>query len=503
VELASQHGSENGASTEDVGVSLPYRSEEDKKRQKPKVKWQLYYYTMVAAASELANGYDVGAFSFALLYFKEDPNLDLTGFQVAVIVGMFNLVASLGCLVAGPAADWLGRKTSLIGGNTINFVGTLVLAGSSSFGAMFLGRFIMGLGAGIAFMGPELYSSEISPPSVRGLTSTWGELFINIGILLGYLSGWALRPQWRLMIALGAIIPFMAVALQVFIPESPRWLLQKGNEVYARSALRKAARFSRAEEDEQVAEIKANLEAEKGHGTSALRELLCPSKALQHAMAVGWGTAFFQQANGSEAVVYFTPSVLEQIGIPQGEEIYAVTAAVGLCKALFVAAALLSMDRTGRWPLLVASSVGVAAGLLLLACAFVATPPAPAAAAVGLCVFMASFSVGWGPLAGVLLAEVFPLRIRGTAVGIGWSLNRLASGTVALVFVPMEGAIGAGGSFFLFLGVAVAATLFSYFIVPETKGATLEDISRLFEKRAAGGSPRRPLNVQEWSEANE
>jgi len=136
-----------------------------------------------------ARRYDIGAFSFALLYFKDDPKLQLSQLQVALLVGQFNLVAALGCLIAGTVSDALGRRTSLMLGNLLNIVGTLIFAASESFGSMFLGRFVMGLGAGIAFMGPELYAAELSPPHVRGLTSTFGELFINFGILIGYLSG--------------------------------------------------------------------------------------------------------------------------------------------------------------------------------------------------------------------------------------------------------------------------------------------------------------------------
>eukprot|EP00873_Tetraselmis_striata_P045420 jgi/Tetstr1/465684/TSEL_010327.t2 len=489
---------------DDYRDSNPEPSESSDRAPRVKVHWKLYFYTLAASMSELANGYDVGAFSFALLHFTADPTIDLTSFEVAVIVGMFNIVAALGCLLAGPITDWAGRKSSLIGGNLVNFVGTLLLAYARSFEVMFLGRFIMGLGAGIAFMGPELYASEISPPHVRGLTSTWGELFINTGILVGYVSGWALGAHWRTMVALGAIIPAVSVLLQLMIPESPRWMLQKGKEAEARAALRKVANYSLEQEQEQVDEIAAVLEAERGNDTPAWKELLCPNKALLHAMAVGWGVALFQQLNGSEAVVYYTPTVLKSVGVPDGNMLYGVTALVGLSKALFVAVALLSMDRTGRRPLLLVASVGVTIGLGMLAFAFTLEPVVPVLAAGGLCAFMAFFSVGWGPLTGVYLAEVFPLRIRGSAVGIGWALNRLTSGVVALVFDPMTKLIGDGGTFFFFAFIAAVSVVYSWFVVPETKGKTLEEINALFERRAEGGSKGpKPLSAREWEHAKE
>eukprot|EP00959_Pyramimonas_sp_CCMP1952_P448677 9395231-Pyramimonas_sp.AAC.1 len=313
----------------------------------------------------------------------------------------------------------------------------------------------------------------------------------------------------------------------------------------------------------QIEEINETIKAEQSGDQSALHELACPKRAVLHAMLVGFGVAFFQQANGSEVrthprirpsgvfvdgmlsklmtdsrsgcgqgVVYFTPTVLSLGGIKQGNAMYASTAAVGTCKAFFVGIALLTMDHVGRVKLLVYSSMGVSIALGLLAYAFTRSEPSVALAVLGLCGFMASFSVGWGPLSGVILAEVFPLRIRndislwkplearicqssekllrvhvrtcpcrdvhgrlstchvtilcdehctdwcetvmddrGSAVGIGWGINRLVSGTVALTFLPLNRGLGVAGTFFVFFVISLVALLFARYVVPETKGA--------------------------------
>jgi len=142
------------------------------------------------------------------------------------------------------------------------------------------------------------------------------------------------------------------------------------------------------------------------------------------------------------------------------------------------------MDRVGRVPLLLVSSVGCALGLMLLGTAFADTYPNSQLAVLGLCSFMACFSVGWGPLTGVLLAEVFPLRIRGTAVGIGWAINRVVSGSVALCFLPLTRALGESGTFFAFAFVGALSVWFTAVVVPETNGLTLETITHLFHARA-------------------
>eukprot|EP00240_Pyramimonas_obovata_P005113 CAMPEP_0118958496 /NCGR_PEP_ID=MMETSP1169-20130426/62652_1 /TAXON_ID=36882 /ORGANISM="Pyramimonas obovata, Strain CCMP722" /LENGTH=420 /DNA_ID=CAMNT_0006906613 /DNA_START=1356 /DNA_END=2619 /DNA_ORIENTATION=- len=346
-------------------------------------------------------------------------------------------------------------------------------------------------------MGPELYASEVSPPHVRGLTATWGELFINIGILIGYISGWVLQPKWRMMVGLGALIPFLSFILQIFIPETPRWLMQQGRKEAAIAALEKTACYSEEQIGLQIEEINEMILAEQSGDQSALHELTCPKMAVVHAMLVGFGVSFFQQANGSEGVVYFTPTVLSLGGIKEGNAMYAITAAVGTCKAFFVAIALSTMDQVGRVKLLVFSSIGVSIALGLLAYAFTLSEPSVALAVLGLCGFMASFSVGWGPLSGVILAEVFPLRIRGSAVGIGWGINRFVSGTVALAFLPMNSSMGVDGTFFLFFGISLLALLFAYYVVPETKGLSLEAIAHIFEARAMNGIVlKQPHNAQ-------
>jgi transketolase N-terminal domain/subunit len=134
------------------------------------------------------------------------------------------------------------------------------------------------------------------------------------------------------MVSIGALIPLASLVSQMFIVETPRWLLEKGHAKRAVDALRRTAHYTDAQLDRQVREIEATLAEEKASGQNVLRELFCPTRALLHAMLVGFGMAFFQQGNGSEAVVYFTPTVLRSAGIEDVDTLYGCTAAVGACK---------------------------------------------------------------------------------------------------------------------------------------------------------------------------
>jgi len=293
---------------------------------------------------------------------------------------------------------------------------------------------------------------------------------INFGILLGYLAGLVFPSSWRGVIAGGAALPVVAVALQARIPESPRWLVQAGRRESAASTLAATGDFSAEEVDAQLAEVEREVEEERRHARSAASELSRPRPSLLRAMAAGWGAAFLQQATGSEGLLYFIPSLLRLGGRTDTADAYAVAAAAGAVKVVFILVPFLLMDRVGRRPLLLLSSAGLSCMLLLLAAAF-AAPELPFLLAVGgLFGFFVFFSLGWGPLAGILLSEVFPLRVRGVAVGIGWALNRVASGVASGTFLPLATALGASGAFTLYFAIAVSAVVYVWFLVPETKG---------------------------------
>jgi len=351
----------------------------------------------------------------------------------------------------------------------------------------------MGVGGGVAFTNPELYAAEITPPKQRALTCAFPEICVNVGILLGYIVGFALGDNWRAMMGIGAGLPALVLLLQLAVlPESPRWLVKRGRTPEAAAILDAACLASPSDRDTILAEIAHSIEIEKAavQGTHPWRQVLCAtSRWIRRAMLVGWGIAVFQQLTGTEGLVYFTPTIFQTLGVTSDAAVLCATAAVGLCKALFVLFPLFLADKLGRKPLLLASALGMTASLLVLGLMNLhltpdgspdtSEPVRDGLTVFFLCIFLAFFSIGFGPLTGVYLPEVFPLRVRAVGVGVGWALNRLTSGIVALTFLPLAHAASVGGAFLVYFGAGVAATVFVVLAVPETKGLSMEQVSGL------------------------
>lgn len=489
-------------------------------------------------------GYDIGIMSGALLFVRDQ--LQLSEFHVEVIVGSLNLVAALGSLAAGQLASWLGRRHALLVSSMLFVVGSIVLAASPNFTCLLAGRVVTGLGVGFAMMIAPLYSAEISPACVRGFLVSWTEVFVNMGILLGYLVGFAFQfvsphYNWRLMLGAGALPALFlggAVLLKV-LPESPRWLVLQGREEEAREVLRGVVcGGDEHEAQERLDEIRAaNKEELEAAGASEIaskaeyddemstRSIIAVwasrlhrllSSPLARMYLVSVAINFFQQASGIDALVYYSPVVFGQAGVHSKVGMLGATVGMGLMKLAFVFVATLLLDRIGRKKLLYRSASGVAACLASVAVTFtlmglnsakgdsmlaVAAKTGAHHSPVGIAItimavfaYVAFFSVGFGPISYVLTSEIFPLRHRSTAVGVSVFVNRVVSGTVALTFLSIAKAVTPAGTFLLFAGITLISILFVKLLVPKTKGKTLEEINRLFSSQPATTEiqPHRP-----------
>lgn len=485
-----------------------------------RVKLQTWACILLSTVSALLMGYDIGVLSGAILFVKEE--LDLSVLQEEIVVGSLNLVASLGAFTAGPFADAFGRRRTLILSAVVFFVGAIVLAASPNFGVLMLGRVLTGIGVGFAMMIAPLYSAEISPASVRGFLVSFTEIFVNVGILLGYLIGFAFQflddsYNWRLMLGAGALPAIVLGAGVIFVlPESPRWLVMKGKDTAAMEVLTKTVcGGDEVEAKLRLDEIRAANELERGAGddgdalageekqsstrtvsfSSARRFFLAPVLKMY---IVAVGINFFQQACGIDALVYYSPVVFRQAGITSKMGLLGATAGVGAVKLSFVFVATFLLDRVGRKKLLYVSAYGIIACLIAVATAFIklglntaegdsmlSVSDKPTAHAsnlgiaitiVAICAYVAFFEIGFGPITYVMTSEIFPLRQRSRAIGISVFVNRVISGTVALTFLSLSKAITPAGSFFFFAGITAASVVFIWFIVPETKGKTLEEL---------------------------
>lgn len=212
------------------------------------------------------------------------------------------------------------------------------------------------------------------------------------------------------------------------------------------------------------------------HQDNGWREVLMPSESMRHCLFVGCGIAFFSQATGIESVMYYTPETFQQAGMDGHTILLAATLAVGVVKLVATVVSALLLDDVGRRPLLIMSAVGVTFSLVIIAvgCGI----QLPAVAVVGQCLFTAFFAVGYGPVCWTIIAEIFPLRSRGMAMSIATAINRFTSFLVALTWLSICKYFTTPGCYVLYAILNAAGLCFCITYVPETKGLSLEQISK-------------------------
>jgi len=435
----------------------------------------VFFSAVVFAISSLALGYDQGIMSIAKVRIQTD--LGMSELRVDVLVGFLGIFAAIGGLLSGWTSEILGRRWSLLMAAMFEIAGAVCMALAEDFILLAIGRVLIGLGVGSALMIAPLYAAELAPMRLRGALVTMMEISINVGILLGYVVGFALADLplengWRWMLGIGAALPIVLVVLTIFMPESPRWLVEHGETGLAEAVL---AQTCAPEEADQVM---TSLQQDRVLGfRGAWSDVLCPQQKWRRLIWAGMGTALFQQLSGVEAAVYYTPEVLKAAGLDNEDDQFLANVGVGLIRVLFVIVALLVVDkRVGRRKMLLGSAAVMTVAQLMIGLNF-RVWRIPGLAVAGQCLFMAGYSLGFGPIGWVLVSEIFPLQIRGLAVGIATFINRMTAGLIALFFMSLnKSVVGNAGTFWMFGGFCLVSFIFTYYVVPETKGKSLEEL---------------------------
>ena len=324
----------------------------------------------------------------------------------------------------------------------------------------------------------------------------------NSGILLSYIADFALADlpttlSWRLMIGIGAVPPlFLAVAAVLAMPETPRWLVLHGRPDEARRVLARMAGGADRRLQEIVASVREASPKSAGESPPGVwREILLrPTPAVRRVMVAILGLQVFQQASGVAAMVLYAPRVFGHVGITSDRAVLGATVLLGAAKTAAIVAPLFLADRLGRRPMLLASAGGMAASLLVLGLSVRAPPASATGWAAATCVaaaaaFMASFSLGFGPVIWMYGSEILPLRLRAQGTGIGTAVNRVMSAAVGMTFISLYEAVGMAGTFYMFAAASAAAWVFVYACLPETKGRSLEEMEALFDAGANQPSP--------------
>jgi MFS transporter, SP family, galactose:H+ symporter len=433
-----------------------------------------YFIAGIAALGGLLFGYDTGVISGALLFIREALSLSPT--MQGVVVAVVLAGAAIGAALAGSLSDRFGRRRVILAAALLFIVGAVLSALASGLGALLGGRFLVGLAIGTASMLTPLYLAEIAPARDRGAVVSLNQLCITIGILVSYLVGFGLAGivgGWRWMLGIGALPGIILAVGMLILPESPRWLAGHGRADEAGAALKRLR--GGADVSEELGALRTDI-AREGRQLAGWGELFSPR--LRRPLAIGVGLAMFQQITGINTVIYFAPTIFESAGLPSAAISILATAGVGVVNVAMTIVSIRLVDKLGRRQLLFWSLGGMGATLLVLAAAFLAGASGGLAliAVASVAAFVGFFAIGLGPVFWLLIAEIFPLALRGRAMSLATVANWVFNLIVSVTFLDLVSAVGSAGAFLLYAVLSFVALWFVVAKVPETKGHTLEQI---------------------------
>ncbi|KHG28803.1 hypothetical protein F383_00413 [Gossypium arboreum] len=487
--VAAQSGYSSGEEAESL---LP-----DSAYQEPFSWSSVIFPFLFPALGGLLFGYDIGATSGATISLQS-PELsgttwfNLSAIQLGLVVSGSLYGALLGSLLVYPIADSLGRRRELLIAALLYVLGGVLTAFAPGLSVLLVGRLLYGLGIGLAMHGAPLYIAETCPSQIRGTLISLKELFIVLGILLGYFVGsFQINAVggWRYMYGCSAPVALLMGLGMWSLPPSPRWLILravqgkgslqelKEKAILALSKLRGQAPGDAASEkqiEDTLISVKSAYMEQESEG-NILEVFQGPSLK---AFIIGGGLVLFQQITGQPSVLYYAGPILQSAGFSAAADATRLSVVVGLFKLLMTWIAVAKVDDLGRRPLLIGGVGGIALSLFLLCAYYKFLGEFPYVAVAALLLY-----ISFGPISWLMVSEIFPLRTRGKGISLAVLTNFGSNAIVTFAFSPLKELLGAENLFLLFGGIALISLLFVALYVPETKGLSLEEIeSKILKK---------------------
>lgn len=448
----------------------------------------LVHVCMTAALGGLLFGYDTAVISGAIGFLQEHFGLSPAAKGWAASSALAGCI--VGVMFAGLLSDRFGRKKVLLVSAVLFFISAVGSALPRTFTQFVIFRIIGGLGVGAASMTSPMYIAEVSPGRIRGRMVSFQQFAIVIGIVgvyfVNYLIAvqgdqeWNLSLGWRYMFGSEGIPALLFFLLLFTVPETPRWLAEKNRDEEALKILSRAVGPDNAENE--LKEIKKSLAHEIDSGS--FKDLFLPGMRL--ALLIGVGVAILQQITGINVFCYYAPEIFKNLGAEVNTAMLQ-TVAVGGTYLVATIVAIWTVDILGRRPLMMIGAAGMGICMLVLGTAAYGqrTDTWLMLFVLG---YAASFSVSLGPVGWVVISEVFPTKIRGRGMGVATFFMWLANFGVSQTFPMMDEnellveKFHHGFPFWVYGAMCVVCVLFVYFLLPETKGKSLEDIERMWHK---------------------
>ncbi|KAJ5805708.1 uncharacterized protein N7503_003310 [Penicillium pulvis] len=502
---------------------------------------RIFAIAVFASLGGLVYGYNQGMFgqilsmtSFSNTVHPESiTNPTLRGFLTAIL----ELGAWVGVLVNGVLADALGRKEATVSGVAVFLIGVIVQACAKNADYILGGRFVTGIGVGILSMIVPLYNAELAPPELRGSLVSLQQLAICFGIMVSYWIGYGTNyiggtgesqsnAAWLVPVCI-QIIPAIALGVGIlFMPPSPRWLMVKGREEECLAVIANLRSLPADSELVQLEylEVKAQDRFEKETSLAKFPQYHSPgwmnkfklefheyaslvtNRSLFKRTIVAVFIMVFQQWSGINAILYYAAFIFKDLGLTGNTVSLLASGVGGILLFLATIPAVLYIDQLGRKPVLIAGAIGMGVSHFIVAgldgqynTSWADHKAAGWVAVVFVWIYQINFGYSWGPGAWVMVAEIFPLGVRAKAISIGASSNWLNNFAIGQATPQMVAQMGYGT--FIFFGVmCILGALFIYFVVPETKNLTLEEMDEVFGDEAGSAIEDRNRLLQIYTE---
>jgi SP family xylose:H+ symportor-like MFS transporter len=449
--------------------------------------------TLVATLGGLLFGYDTAVISGTVeslrVYLIESNGLGTFALGATVSSALIGCIA--GGFISGFLSSRFGRKNSLSIAAVLFLIAALgsaypefpfFVGSGSSMGVLWsfnIYRIIGGIGVGLASAVCPMYIGEIAPAGIRGRLVSFNQFAIIFGMLVVYFVNWGIAkgqtPEWvheigwRYMFLSGAIPSLLFGILLFFVPETPRYLSLIHQDAKAMTVLQKI-NVSKERASAILKEIQATL------GKSVKSKLTTYGAGI---IVIGILISVFQQFVGINVALYYAPEIFKGMGA-ETDAAMLQTIVMGLVNVAFTVLAIVTVDKWGRKPLLITGSIGMAVGMFAIS-ALAFNQVIGIWTLIFIIIYTASFMMSWGPICWVLIAEIFPNKIRGQAVAIAVAAQWAANYFISSTYPPMM-EFSSGLTYGFYGLMAVLSALFVWKMVPETKGKSLEEIEKIWEK---------------------
>ncbi|GJQ67402.1 putative high-capacity facilitative transporter for trehalose [Trypoxylus dichotomus] len=410
-------------------------------------------------------------------------DLDITEDQYSWLSGFMPLVALVGALIGGQLIEYFGRRTTIALTDILFVISWILTACATNVNFMYAARAIVGFSVGIASLTLPVYLGETIQPEVRGILGLLPTAFGNGGIVLCFSAGSYLA--WNELAYLGIILPIPFLLLMFFIPETPRWYVSKNKTDKAKNALQWLRGKQTNIEDELNELTKSHKESERLRSDSNFKHFF--KKAHVKPLMISLGLMVFQQLSGINAVIFYTTKIFSMAGssIPP----HLCTIIVGIVNFISTFIATVLIDKLGRKVLLYISGASMGITLTVLGAYFYLLHIKYDIEGYGwiplmsFVIYVLGFSLGFGPVPWLMVGEILPSKIRGSAASLATAVNWACTFLVTKTFSDIIKLIGLYGTFWFFGIVCFISIVFVLIWVPETQGKSLEDIEKKFVRR--------------------